>query len=210
MPFSPESEPAKTQFDLDFPMYVTSPEDPSLITCGNCLGNFIIIKDDSDIPEEERSTPEHEWAIVASCGNCGDTCEIHCTDAEMDEYHETFEGLEFELQEEVWNIFRDTTDSPINVCRNKECDGESLFEIEWEPYDEAHDGCMITTKCPDCLDEYKAIYDIERAKTFDDTLGDSSDVFLRSLRSTEETNMEGWAKLAIDAINNDRVLPMDF
>ncbi|MEW6582408.1 MAG: hypothetical protein AB1416_06575 [Actinomycetota bacterium] len=89
-----------------------------------------------------------------------------------------------------------------------ECDSDLVYPIAWE--ERGPDGWHIQRRCPNCEWRDEGDFHQDDVEQFDDVLNEGTESLLTGLRNFSRANMESDVERLIDAINADRILPMDF
>jgi hypothetical protein len=97
-------------------------------------------------------------------------------------------------------------DAPLHVC--PACQGEMVYPVAWEERDEDH--WRIERRCPNCEWRHVGEFDQVTVEAFDDVLNDGTEDLLTTLRDFSRANMAADVERLIDAIQLDRIEPMDF
>lgn len=95
---------------------------------------------------------------------------------------------------------------PLHLC--PDCGGEMVYPVSWEERDDDH--WRIDRRCPNC--EWRDLGEFDQAtvEAFDDVLNDGTEDLLTTLRDYSRANMSEDIERVIDAIQRDRIEPMDF
>lgn len=99
-----------------------------------------------------------------------------------------------------------TEKTELHVC--PECSGSLVYPVGWE--ERRGDSWEITLRCPDCEWWHTGEYHDDEVERFDDVLNDGTEELLATLRSCARANMEEDIERLVQAIHEDRILPMDF
>ncbi|MGD9573665.1 MAG: hypothetical protein AB7V62_17440 [Thermoleophilia bacterium] len=94
----------------------------------------------------------------------------------------------------------------LHVCPS--CESELVYPVSWE--ERAGDTWKIERRCPNCEWRHTGEYGQDDVELFDDALNDGTEDLLVSLRNFARANMEADIERLIDAIQRDRIEPMDF
>ncbi|WP_217914164.1 hypothetical protein [Miltoncostaea marina] len=94
----------------------------------------------------------------------------------------------------------------LHVCPS--CDSDLVYPVSWEERD--GDAWHIERRCPNCEWRHAGEYGQDEVEVFDDVLNDGTEDLLITLRTFARSNMEADVERLIDAINADRIIPMDF
>lgn len=94
----------------------------------------------------------------------------------------------------------------LHVCPS--CDSELVYPVSWE--EREGDCWRIERRCPNCEWQHTGEYDQDEVEAFDDVLNDGTEELLINLRNAARANMEDDVERLIEALNLDRIEPMDF
>ena len=96
--------------------------------------------------------------------------------------------------------------SGLHLCPS--CDGDLVYPVAWE--ERGAEGWHIERRCPNCEWRHEGDFDQEDVEEFDDILNEGTEALLTGLRNFSRANMASDVERLIEAINEDRILPMDF
>ena len=99
-------------------------------------------------------------------------------------------------------------DRPVDLHVCPCCDSDLVYPVSWEERD--GDAWHIERRCPNCEWRHAGEYGQDEVELFDDVLNDGTEDLLITLRTFARSNMEADVERLIDAINGDRIIPMDF
>lgn len=94
----------------------------------------------------------------------------------------------------------------LHVCPS--CESDLVYPVSWE--ERAGDSWRIERRCPNCEWRNSGEHSQDEVELFDDALNDGTEDLLVSLRNFARANMEADVARLIDAIQRDRIEPMDF
>ena len=94
----------------------------------------------------------------------------------------------------------------LHVC--PECDSDLVYPVAWE--ERGADGWRIERRCPNCEWRDQGDFEQDDVEEFDDVLNEGTEALLTGLRNFSRANMASDVERLIEAINGDRILPMDF
>lgn len=104
-------------------------------------------------------------------------------------------------------VLPDSADGgPLHVCPS--CAGDMVYPVAWEERDD--DRWRIERRCPNCEWRDAGEFDQATVEEFDDVLNDGTEDLLTILRDVSRANMTADVERFIDAIQLDRIQPMDF
>jgi hypothetical protein len=89
-----------------------------------------------------------------------------------------------------------------------ECNGDLVYPLQWE--ERGDEGWHITRRCPSCEWRHEGEFAQDEVEEFDDMLNEGTECLLTGLRNLSKSNMAADIETLIEAINEDRILPMDF
>lgn len=89
-----------------------------------------------------------------------------------------------------------------------ECSGDLVYPVKWEERGESD--WYIERRCPSCEWRHEGEFSQDAVEEFDDILNDGTESLLTGLRNLSKSNMADDIERLITAINEDRILPMDF
>lgn len=99
-------------------------------------------------------------------------------------------------------------DRPLGLHECPECNGDLVYPVSWE--ERGHDGWHIERRCPGCEWRHEGDFGQEEVEEFDDMLNEGTEALLTGLRNLSKANMATDVEGLIEAIQQDRILPMDF
>jgi hypothetical protein len=94
----------------------------------------------------------------------------------------------------------------LHVCVS--CESDLVYPVSWE--ERAGDSWRIERRCPNCEWRHVGEYTQDEVELFDDALNDGTEDLLVNLRNFARANMESDVERLIEAIQLDRIEPMDF
>ena len=97
-------------------------------------------------------------------------------------------------------------ESPLHYCPS--CTSALVYPVAWE--ERSTDRWRIERRCPNCEWRDEDEFPQPQVERFDDVLNDGTEDLLVTLRSFARANMEADVERLIDAIQADRIEPMDF
>lgn len=97
-------------------------------------------------------------------------------------------------------------ESPLHLCPS--CSSSLVYPVAWE--ERSSDRWCIERRCPNC--EWRDVDEFHQTQVerFDDVLNDGTENLLATLRNYARANMEADVERLVDAIQRDRIEPMDF
>jgi hypothetical protein len=94
----------------------------------------------------------------------------------------------------------------LHICSS--CESDLVYPVSWE--EREGDAWRIERRCPNCEWRHVGEFTQDEVELFDDALNDGTEDLLVNLRSFARANMEADVERLIDAIQLDRIEPMDF
>jgi hypothetical protein len=94
----------------------------------------------------------------------------------------------------------------LHVCPS--CESDLVYPVGWE--ERAGDSWRIERRCPNCEWRHVGEFTQDEVELFDDALNDGTEDLLVNLRNFARANMEADVERLIEAIQLDRIEPMDF
>jgi hypothetical protein len=105
------------------------------------------------------------------------------------------------------DMFSTDAESPdLHICFS--CESDLVYPVSWE--EREGDAWRIERRCPNCEWRHVGEFTQDEVELFDDALNDGTEDLLVSLRSFARANMEADVEQLIEAIQLDRIEPMDF
>ncbi len=103
-------------------------------------------------------------------------------------------------------LLDDEVGTELHLCPS--CASDLVYPVSWE--ERSGDAWRIERRCPNCEWRHVGEFDQDDVELFDDALNDGTEDLLVSLRTFARSNMEADIERLIEAINGDRIQPMDF
>ena len=97
-------------------------------------------------------------------------------------------------------------ETDLHVC--PACDSDLVYPVSWE--ERAGDSWCIERRCPNCEWGHVGEFAQDDVELFDDALNEGTEDLLVNLRNFARANMEADVERLIEAIQFDRIEPMDF
>ncbi len=94
----------------------------------------------------------------------------------------------------------------LHVC--PACESDLVYPVSWE--ERENDSWRIERRCPNCEWRHAGEFSQDEVELFDDALNDGTEDLLVNLRNFARANMEDDVERFIEAIQMDRIEPMDF
>lgn len=94
----------------------------------------------------------------------------------------------------------------MHVCPS--CESRLVYPVSWEERD--GDRWGIERRCPNCEWRHAGEFTQDEVELFDDALNDGTEDLLINLRNFARANMEADVEHFIEALQLDRIEPMDF
>jgi hypothetical protein len=101
-----------------------------------------------------------------------------------------------------------TGERTLGLHECPECEGDLVYPMKWE--ERGDDGWHIERRCPSCEWRHEGEFHQDEVEEFDDMLNEGTECLLTGLRNLSKSNMAADIESLIEAINEDRILPMDF
>lgn len=103
---------------------------------------------------------------------------------------------------------QESAERPLALHECPECTGDLVYPVQWE--ERGDDGWHITRRCPSCEWRHEGEFAQDEVEEFDDILNEGTETLLTGLRNLSKSNMAADIESLIKAIQEDRILPMDF
>lgn len=94
----------------------------------------------------------------------------------------------------------------LHLCPR--CESDLVYPVSWD--ERSGDLWRIDRRCPNCEWTHVGEFTQEEVELFDDVLNEGTEELLIGLRNFARANMEEDVERLIEAINLDRIIPMDF